>query len=1107
MGNLKEDLKSAASLLKSGNNEEVIELLEEHIDDTSPDYRVFCFIALAYSNIQKYDDSYQMYKKAVEIDEANLMAWKGLFKLFEAESHTTPDQFALRVCEFMQKNGEDKKDQAAQARRRIHVEMGLWKEIMQNFDEMEFGADSENLRRVVQKISSQPTFEPLLERCFQALEDTKMLEKDADTMLLYCKFKKTVESLRRLVENHKDVVTDDWVQKKLFEYSCQQYFASKDFPEFVKYVSKISPATKAVLNELRENDIPAAIEALDSVTDHSAYPDSLLFIGLIAETENWEAVEKLARSIFKVYPSAMCNGWIARALLEISPDSPEKLRALGNLPLPEFAVERMKIAVLTGKDNHIQLLEQCEDPKSAILLRLTKILYSKDPVTSEEVKLAEQLPSDSCQNLLVTAEIRIRAGLDANPYLVKAAKLNVRCSRAFYLLAQSLSAKNPTKAKSLVERAIQICPPNGEYTKLLYDLLTKKGATAEEKLKVLETQLSDDKIRRRPFWLSDALTTLYLETGKLTEAIEELQRMVRLYPDNKIIWARLADAYTRKGHLMAAVSSYTQLAEMKDGHEFYIPIVRIMLQLRQCDEALDKIIELREKIETENLVLGHESIIVLNFTEAEVRLNLHEKSCGEQKLYHLKNTFSLLTKCIDNDGGCQYSTVFKLLGDALMVVSNYASLQYFEIEETWEIETPLDCVTKALSFYMAVLRFEEKNALGWYDVSISLLAKYKFEKDQNILVKVQQMLEHALSLTTDNTLLSSIWTLLAEAKRNAEDPISHQLHCLARALELNKSNDKAWLSTAVLCLSIGRMNEASRLLEQAIKYDPQNADAWCTWAQTAHLQGVANEALAMFRQALYVRPTLHAVVGYSSYLCNSLKKSQHRFDSATAALDFEPIADLRFLVGADSNILYHLGLLADLFGWYPESLECFKMSKSPKIVDEIAHALIKANVLYGVQPAEEIHCDSRICGMQRLGTEDCYAFLTAEMDVYGDLYRFIESNDSVAFKKLYMSCVKAISVPLFISGLIVKKITLPSEFIRTMHEALPRHELIDYFPTVLPEGVDNGLRHLEQDGEEPFRYRHRSNHRLLEELKALREKYEEENPRVEDPEPNLETIS
>ncbi|CAI2354098.1 unnamed protein product [Caenorhabditis sp. 36 PRJEB53466] len=1096
MGNLKEDLKAAAGLLKTGDNEKVIELLEEYTENESPDYRALCFVALAYSNTEDFDNSYRLYRTAVKIDEVNLMAWKGLFKLFETESLAKPDNFSLKVCEFMFKNGDDRKDAAAQARRRIHVELKMWAEILENFDEFQFGTDSGLLKQFIELQEQKE----LVERAFRALEQLGIFEKDGKVMLAWCKHEGTIGSVLKLVKQHSELIDDDFVQKKLLKHVCEVYFEQGTLPDVVSHVSSAPEPVLAVLKALRENDVPSALDALESAADRLAFPQSLLFVGLLAETENWNSVVEIIQSIRPSFVSPFCDGWLARSLLELDPDNQDRLKSFKNLPNPEFAVERLKLALKFDSEEVDRILNEFTDTsKLGIVLRLTKVLFHKKSILSAHVELADRLLKDgSAKDLVLAAEIRISAGLDANSLLVKAAKLNVRCSRAFFLLGKAISTKNPAKARSLIERAVSIRPECEEYVRVLDEVLRKQNASMEDRLEVLKTFIAKRKSRQKPFWLADALSTIHMSMNNLSEAIDELQQMVRLYKDHKSVWARLADVYTRKGHLRAAVSSYAQLAEMDGGHEFSISMIRVLLQLREFEDALQKITDFRQKVSDLSLKLCADSVTVLDFTEAEIRLNLHETTCGEAKKAHLKEALRLLTRCVGKDGECKYASVFKLLGDVLLNIGRYAKriLPYFEVEKAWEVFEPIDSISKAASFYMTVLRSRERDALAWYDVSVALLAKFKLQNDSELLSKVQKMLEHALSLTSIESLLSSIWTLLSETLRLAEHPVSHQLHCLSRALQLNKANDTAWLRLAVLCLEVGQMELASRVIDQTIKYNPYNADAWCAWAQHAHFSQAAHDAQAMFRQALSIRPTPAAVIGYSQYLCQSLKKQNNRFDSATAALDIEPVLDVKDLYSADENVLYHLGLLADLFGCYPQCLECYQLCHQKEPKEEIERALIKVNVLHpdGAPPLSPTvaPANNRIAGMFSLCAFDFLSYLTAEVDIYRELFDLIETGDADMFKKLYTKKVKLISVPLFISGIITNQMKLPLEFVRTMHDALPRHELIDYYPPVLPDGMDNGLRHLEQDGEEPFRYRHRSAHNMLEELRRLRQLADEE---------------
>lgn len=130
--------------------------------------------------------------------------------------------------------------------------MKLWPEILENFDVLNFNTDSLNLRKIIQDLSSTgETAQMLLEKSFQALEKLNMLENDESSMMAYCKFTKSMDSVIQLVNQHKDAVKDDWVQRKLLENSCKEFFETKKFPDFVRLVSCASSSTMDVLTALK----------------------------------------------------------------------------------------------------------------------------------------------------------------------------------------------------------------------------------------------------------------------------------------------------------------------------------------------------------------------------------------------------------------------------------------------------------------------------------------------------------------------------------------------------------------------------------------------------------------------------------------------------------------------------------------------------------------------------------------------------------------------------------------------------------------------------------------------------------------------------------------
>uniref|UniRef100_A0A0K0DCT0 proline--tRNA ligase n=1 Tax=Angiostrongylus cantonensis TaxID=6313 RepID=A0A0K0DCT0_ANGCA len=126
-----------------------------------------------------------------------------------------------------------------------------------------------------------------------------------------------------------------------------------------------------------------------------------------------------------------------------------------------------------------------------------------------------------------------------------------------------------------------------------------------------------------------------------------------------------------------------------------------------------------------------------------------------------------------------------------------------------------------------------------------------------------------------------------------------------------------------------------------------------------------------------------------------------------------------------------------------------------------------------------------------LSTEELFSLLKKEQPLYKELFARIIAPNAEGLEELYNTHAKRISVPLVVAAIIRFEMTICDQAVAVLHDVLPRHELIDVFPTVMPEGVDNGLKYVEQDGEEPFRYSHYVTKEAIEKLLRLKLTYKE----------------
>lgn len=89
MSQLKHYLKDAKNALSDGDYDEAIECSKSALNLDKNCYFALVFLGKAYSCVKELGKSKQNYLKAIEIDQENVLAWKGLFMLFKNTNDIT----------------------------------------------------------------------------------------------------------------------------------------------------------------------------------------------------------------------------------------------------------------------------------------------------------------------------------------------------------------------------------------------------------------------------------------------------------------------------------------------------------------------------------------------------------------------------------------------------------------------------------------------------------------------------------------------------------------------------------------------------------------------------------------------------------------------------------------------------------------------------------------------------------------------------------------------------------------------------------------------------------------------------------------------------------
>ncbi|KAK6029339.1 proline--tRNA ligase [Ostertagia ostertagi] len=540
----------------------------------------------------------------------------------------------------------------------------------------------------------------------------------------------------------------------------------------------------------------------------------------------------------------------------------------------------------------------------------------------------------------------------------------------------------------------------------------------------------------------------------------------------------------------SSVNAYGRVLEIDPSSDYAICLIQVLMRMHNLEGAAEQCTKWRAT-GSQNAQLKN----AVDILEAQVHLRLFFNTLGDERFEHLKKVFNLLDGVIA--GRPRVSLAYKLAADALLHAIKFKEelLVKLEIPSSWSISCRLTAVRSAVMFYSVALDLNRENAWAWNDLAIALLCLARIDKSEQHAAKAHECLRKAMSLSKCAQMRSQLWTLIAEAERlsamakdaTATDTMSVALqqHYLVRALQLNKANDEAWLRLALLYYTNGAMVEAHLTIETALKHNPQLAEAWCAWALKAESEGLGHEAMDMFRHSISIKPVAAAVMKYTAFLCQSLRVKS--FDPATVMIDFNKVLRLRDESdSSDKNLLLHIGVLAELFGHYEDAVQC--ISDSGYDGPHLQRARMKAGQDVH-NPAKSLEMLAKLCSKT---SEELFNLLKEHQPLYRDLFERLVAPEAQGLQELYASFTKSISVPLVVAAILRFELPLCDQAVTVLHDVLPRHELIDVFPTIMPEGMDNGLKYVEQDGEEPFRYSHFIAKPLWEILKKRRDELESE---------------
>ncbi|XP_064475190.1 tetratricopeptide repeat protein 37-like [Ornithodoros turicata] len=528
----------------------------------------------------------------------------------------------------------------------------------------------------------------------------------------------------------------------------------------------------------------------------------------------------------------------------------------GKLDMATEVIQKLRAMAIDS----LQLLE-CEG---------SLLLQQGDFAAAEEIlrNAVDKNPSSaSTLHLLAVAQLKLGATEQAVKNLCKAAQLDPNDHRNYLLLGRNyyFNLKDNQKALRCFQKAFKLNMLSEESGSLLSDVLRDLGENDQNVmfLKAITSQMPIQKAK----WAWLRLGLIQMQQDALNDAVQSLQNALRADPKNKHYWECLGEVYLRRKSLAAALMSFKKCLEL-DPQDFF-SLYQIANIKKEQEEYKEATIDYRKALD-----VNPDYVPALKGC-AEAHLLLARQYLT-QSLYGL--ALDSCQAALDSLGQAvpfarNLVCLWKLLADicllpAVMGISDYRLHIPGSLldENVWEDHPDRDVLlVLAERFIMKALTLRPKIAGLWQDLGLSYYLQGVNGKDDafhKALVSVQK----AVSLNPRDPAGWNMLGVVAQAKGVKRDALAQ--HCFIKSVQLESSNPVAWANLGALYLVNNNVKLAHSAFSMAQSQDPSHVRAWVGQALVAEKVG-HHDTMDLFRHCTLLGNHPEAATGYARWVCRT----------------------------------------------------------------------------------------------------------------------------------------------------------------------------------------------------------------------------------------------
>ncbi|KAJ7416858.1 Tetratricopeptide repeat protein 37 [Willisornis vidua] len=817
-------------------------------------YNAWVFIGLAAAELDQPDQAKGAYRKAIELEPNQLLAWQGLANLYEKPNQTDAKGDLAKVYQKLlelHKGGDKQKwcDVCNKLVELYHQEKKYlevaetWQKLIQM--KQEEGAEKAELHQLWKKM-------------IQLLKDSTRTQDNKTEQLLLTAFEHAVNSADTVPgEDHQNLYKD-FIQclskfpheAARLEKACNDMMALYPTMSFPLEVLCLHFVNSGSLSEEALHCFSRIVEM-----DTSSGPGFIGFgIKCLQEKKYKEAVKSLTEGLQKTNKCPAAWHYLAEAQMKIHKyrnavlSCNQALEGLGipegpnlqwkNLALQLKAECLIKIADADAAEEAIKALEQIVGASSdPVISAIRGQAYLNKGLMDEASKFLSFSFLNAIERNAETAEYHQYLGLTywfmsdetkkdkgrALAQFLKAAKLDSYLGSAFFYLGNYYRdiAGDKSRARGCYKKAFELDEMDEESGTAAVDLSVELGDmdTALSILNEVTEKASPGTAKWA--WLHRGL--YYLRNGQPSQAVVDLQAALRADPKDSNCWETLGEAYLNRGSYSTALKSFRRASELNPGLMYSIYRAAALEQiLGKYENAIATYQQILKK--TENYVPALKGLGECYFMLARSALDNY---LDRKALDYIEQALEYFARC--------YGTALKLM----------------PLPSIW--------CDLGINYYRQA---EHLTAVGTDIKEIS-----------ELLEKSLQCLKKAVRLDSKNHLYWNALGVVASCSAIGNYALAQ--HSFIKSVQAEKMNIVAWTNLGVLYLATGNIEQAHEVFKVAQSLEPSYLLCWIGQALIAETVG-SYDTMDLFRHATELNMHAEGAKGYAHWVCSTLQDKANR---------------------------------------------------------------------------------------------------------------------------------------------------------------------------------------------------------------------------------------